>query len=74
MSVMVCNELCMGIGMGRCSRATLVAQGVALRGRAPEMIFAPFGTGGLTLPCRGCEGWLEGGWHPVVSGKEDVTA
>lgn len=37
------------------------------------MQFVLFETGGLTLLCRGCEGWLEDSRHPVVSGKKEVT-
>jgi hypothetical protein len=36
------------------------------------MLFVLFEAGGLTLWCRGCEGWLEESRHPVVSGKENV--
>lgn len=36
------------------------------------MFFVLFETGGLTLLCRGCEGWLEDSWHLVVSVKETV--
>lgn len=36
------------------------------------MQFVLFETGGLTLLCRGCEGWLEDNRHPVVSGKKET--
>ena len=70
----VCNGLCVETEMGCCPGVILVAQGVAMRGRSFEMLFVLFGTGGLILLCRGCEGWQQDSWHPAVSGKEDMAA